>query len=161
MRRYLAIALSGLGIAGAAQGGEIIFVDPAREKAQAIRPAPRAGEPQEAYRERLLEDARARAGRGEGPLVEEPQGAASEQARRARAYLDEAPAAPPAIVIQSGPPPASAEKARQAARSWSAPQPASSGNRCRTENTVGGIEGSAQGHTVIQSNTSGVTAVCK
>jgi len=161
MRRCLAIALSWLGMAGSAQGGEIIFVDPAREKAQATQPAPRAVERQETYRERLLEDARARAGRGDGQIVEEPEGGASDQARRARAYLDEAPAVPPAIVIQSGPPPSNAEKARQAARSWSAPQPASNSNRCRTENTVGVIEGTAQGHTVIQSNTTSVSVICK
>lgn len=120
-----------------AWGGEIIFVDPVREKAQALQP--------------------------QKDVVEaEKVSPAGDRVREARDYLNDTSTAQPAVILRNAPPPTDAAKARQAARGWVAPPAASaSGNRCKTENTVGGIEGSAQGHTVIQSNTSGVTTICK
>lgn len=119
-----------------AWGGEIIFVDPVREKAQRLQPPEDEAVRHDQLRERVMEDA--------------------------RNYRDDAPAAPPAIIYKSAPPPTDAAKARQTARGWVVPPAASpSGNRCKTENTVGGIEGSAQGHTVIQGTTSDVKSVCK
>lgn len=120
-----------------AWGGEIIFVDPVREKAQALQP--------------------------QKDVVEvEKISPAGERAREARDYLNDTLTAQPAVILKNAPPPTDAARARQTARGWVAPPAAStSGNRCKTENTVGGIEGGTQGHTVIQSNTSGVTTICK
>lgn len=119
-----------------AWGGEIIFVDPVREKAQRLQPPEDGAARHDQLRERVMEDA--------------------------REYQNDTSTAQPAVILRNAPPPTDAAKARQTARGWVAPPAAStSGNRCKTENTVGGIEGSAQGHTVIQSNTSGVTTICK
>lgn len=119
-----------------AWGGEIIFVDPVREKAQALQP-----------QKDVLED--------------EHVSPAGERAREARDYLNDTSTAPPAVILRNASPPSDAAKARQAARVWAPPAANTSGSRCRTENTVGGIEGSAQGHTVIQGSTSDVNSVCK
>lgn len=152
-------------------GGEIIFVDPVREKAQALQPQEDGAARHDKLRERVLEDARVRSGRKAvpdasatdgGPMSMSPAG---ERAREARDYLNDTAAAQPAAILRNAPPPTDAAKARQTARGWVAPPAANStnasGNRCKTENTVGGIEGSAQGYTVIQSNTSSVTTICK
>lgn len=127
------------GVAISAWGGEIIFVDPVREKAQALQ---------------LQKDV----------IEGEKASPAGERVREARDYLNETSAAPPAVILRNAPPPSDAAKARQAARAWAPPaanSTNSSGSRCRTENTVGGIEGSTQGHTVIQGSTSDVNSVCK
>lgn len=127
------------GAAMSAWGGEIIFVDPAREKAQALQ--------------------------SQQDVIEgEKVAPAAERAREARDYLNETPAAPPVVILRNAPPPSDAAKARQAARAWALPAANSTGtsaSRCRTENTVGGIEGTTQGHTVIQGSTSDVNSVCK
>lgn len=135
MRRSLLMGVLATTILSA-RGGEIIFVDPAREKAQALQPHKDATE---------------------GEKVSP----AGERTREARDYLNDTQAAQPAVILRNAPPPSDAGRARQAARTWAAPATNSSGSRCRTENTVGGIEGAAQGHTVIQGNTSDVTSVCK
>jgi hypothetical protein len=120
-----------------AWGGEIIFVDPVREKAQALQ---------------LQKDV----------LEGERVSPAGERAREARDYLNDTSTAPPAVILRNAPPTSDAAKARQAARAWTPPAAnTTSGSRCRTENTVGGIEGSVQGHTVIQGSTSDVNSVCK
>lgn len=152
-----------------AWGGEIIFVDPVREKAQRLQPQEDGAARHEQLRERVLEDARLRSGREAVPNATatdgEPMSPAGERAREARDYLNDTPVAQPAAILRNAPPPTDAAKARQTARGWVAPPAANStnasGNRCKTENTVGGIEGSAQGHTVIQSNTSSVATICK
>lgn len=164
MSRWLLVGALAGGVMSA-WGGEIIFVDPMREKAQALE---QKSQPlrHEELRERVLDDARIRSGREVAPPLvnqDEQMPPAAERAREARDYLNDVPATSPAIILRSAPPPSDAAKARQSARSWTSPPPAanSPGNRCTTENTVGGIEGTAQGHTVIQSNTSGVNVICK
>lgn len=148
-----------------AAGGEIIFIDPAREKAQGLQQPDDNPARQERLRERVLDEARVRSGREParpGGVGDEPISPAGERSREARSYLNETPAAQPTLIIKGGTPPSDAAKVQQAARGWSAPATnAAGGNRCKTENTVGGIEGAAQGHTVIQSSTTGVTAICK
>lgn len=118
-------------------GGEIIFVDPVREKAQEIRQDEQEQGRHDQLRDRMLD--------------------------AARGYRDDGqPPPPPPVILKSGPPPSDAAQAREAARTWADRQPATtSANRCKTENTVGGIEGSSQGRTVIQGSAGGVNAVCK
>lgn len=146
-----------------AWAGEIIIVDSVREKAQAYQqpaqPVPRHDE----LRARALNDARARSGREALPgFIEiDPEAPAARSAREARGYLDESAVPPaPTLIIKSGQPPSDATQAREKARAWVTPPAANNPSRCRTENTVGGIEGNVQGHTVIQGNASGVT-ICK
>lgn len=163
MRRSLLLgALAGVALS--AWGGEIIFVDPAHEKAQTLQQdggQQRHGHEQ--LRERVLDDARMRSGREAVPPMsdEESVSPAGDRAREARDRLNDRPAIQTTVILKSGVPPTEAAKARQAARAWAAPAAKTGGNRCQTENTVGGIEGSAQGHTVIQGNTTGVTTMCK
>lgn len=120
-------------LASPAWGGEIIIVDPAREKAQSL---PQTEKPRhDDLRERVLDES--------------------------RGYLVEGAVPPaPTLIIKSGPPPSEATQAREKARTWAASPAPKATSRCNTENTVGGIEGTTQGHTVIQGNTSGVT-LCK
>lgn len=102
------------------------------------------------------------------PLPSEQTGSsASDLRKEARSYLDEdneeEQVSPPTIT-KSTAPQTNAAKMRQTARSWN--PPASSvketrDGRCRTENTSGSIEGTIQGHTVIQNTTSGVNNICK
>ncbi|MCX8087251.1 MAG: hypothetical protein N3C63_10190 [Rhodocyclaceae bacterium] len=163
MRRHWLLG-AWLCAASPAFAGEIIIVDPAREKAQSL-PAPAASPRHEESRARALDEARARSGReaiAPRILLEgEPGAPAGERVREARGYLDESAVPPaPALIIKSGPPPSDASQAREKARAWVAPPAANNPSRCRTENTVGGIEGNVQGHTVIQGNASGVT-ICK
>lgn len=154
-----AVCLASLGWAG-----EIIIVDPAREKAQ--RQQEKQGSRTDELRDRLLEDTRVRSGRPPGQsssivIEEAPPSPAVERAREARGYLDESAVPPaPTLIIKSGPPPSEATQAREKARAWVAPSATQNTARCKTENTVGGIEGTTQGHTVIHGNTSGVT-ICK
>lgn len=166
------IVLCGLVLASACRA-EVVFVDPVQEKAGAM-PKP-AKQPDESSRtgrvvDHTLDAARQRAGRASltGPdMLEGPLPPASERAAEARDYQRGVkPAQETTIILQTVPaaPPSDAEKARAQARSWVAPAaPVSAQNRCRTENTVGGIEGQAgvRGTVVIQSTTSGVTVQCK
>lgn len=149
-------------LASGAGGGEIIFVDPVREKAQAQTKPTETTSRVERITERSVEEARARSGRETGlPLVlPEESDKAGESAREARAQLEGQPLPAAPLLLKAGPPPSDAGKARQAARSWVTPA-SKSDARCKTENTVGGIEGVAHGHTVIQSSTSGVSTLCK
>ncbi len=152
-----------------AWGGEIIFVDPVREKAQNLPPPVNARARTQQSLEHSLESARERVGRGRTTEIiylddnnsfpSAPP--AAERAGSARDYLDGLPHPPPTVILKSGPPPNDAARARESARSWIAPPPPSKHpDQCRTENIVGGIEGQPQGHTVIQSSKGGVT-VCK
>lgn len=121
-----------------AWGGEIVFIDPTREKAQAL--------------ERQQEDA----------LGAKRVSPATERVREAIDYLNETPAGQPVLILRAGPPPSEAARARQAARAWIQPESSSStASRCRTENTVGVVEGAQQGYTVIQGSTKDVSSVCK
>ncbi|MFN3884558.1 MAG: hypothetical protein ACK4Q4_07365 [Rhodocyclaceae bacterium] len=143
--------------------GEIIIVDPAREKAQALQQPAQPTQRHDELRARALDEARARSDREAPPTFIEldEEAAAGRSAREARGYLDEGAVPPaPTLIIKSGPPPTDAHQAREKARAWIAPPPANIPSRCHTENIVGGIEGNTQGHTVIQGNTSGVT-ICK
>jgi len=156
-----------LSLGGTAVGGEIIFVDPARERAQAQRLEPRLA--REQAHERALDEARARVGREptapQSVLVieGEPLPPATEQARRARDYLDETPQYSGQVILRSGQPPSEAAKARQAARSWVEPATsnASPTTRCRTENSVGGVEGAVQGHLHIQGTGQNTVTICR
>jgi hypothetical protein len=142
----------------AAWAGEIIFVDPVREKAESLPKPPEGPARHELLLERTLNEARQRSGRGTDNLpVGESTDPASLNAREARGALDGQSPLPPPAILRSGTPSSDASKARQTARNWVAP-PNNSGNK--TENTVGGIEGATQGHTVIQGTTRGVS-ICK
>jgi len=153
-----------------AWGGEIVFVDPIREKAKLqTAPVDARSRTQDSL-EHSLESARDRAGRGrtvetiylndtDNPVVQKTP--AAERAGAVRDYLDDTSPSPQVIILKSGPPPSDAAKSRQSARSWtSTASSTSTSDRCKTENTVGGVEGQPQGHTVIQSVKGSVT-VCK
>lgn len=142
-----------------ASAGEILFIDPAREKAQSLPQAPLAPRHDEA-RGRALDDARSRSGREVAPFIDyEPT---SSPARDARSQLDDQAVVPaPTLILKTGPSPSEAAQAREKARAWVPPAANSSSNRCRTENTVGSIEGMPQGTKVIQSTTGGVSTLCK
>ncbi|MCX7898310.1 MAG: hypothetical protein N2441_10620 [Rhodocyclaceae bacterium] len=145
-----------------AVAGEIIFVDPAREKAQALPKAKEGPSRVEKLLEHTLEEARMRSGREPvaPPGMSEETNSASELANEARAQRDgqALPTAP--LILRSGPAPSEATKARQSARGWVAAPP-SADSRCQSGNVVGSIEGQTQGHTVIQGQASGVKAICK
>ncbi len=159
-----------LALCGSAAAGEIIFVDPAREKAaQAPRPAPPNG-PTRAERllDQTLDDARLRSGRSLPPRIIEESDLppAGERAAEARDYQRGVkPVEETTVILQAAPPPSEAGKAREKARAWVSPPAAgaTAAKRCVTQNTVGGIEGQQEGRgtTVIQSTASGVIAVCK
>ncbi|WP_126443836.1 hypothetical protein [Sulfuricystis multivorans] len=162
MRLHVAAGIA-VWLASPAWSGEIIIVDPAREKAQSL-PQPENLRHDE-LRGRVLDEARIRSGRTPDlPSIHiegEPIAPASERVREARGYLDEDAAPPaPTLIIKGGPPPSEATQSREKARAWTASPAPKATNRCNTENTVGGIEGTTQGHTVIQGNRSGVT-ICK
>jgi hypothetical protein len=144
-------------------GGEIVFVDPGREKAQSLSKEEGSAARHEQLRNRLLDDARVRSGRQvASPLVEtEASAHASERTREARDYLNETSSPQTTtILLKSDLPSSDAARTRQAARAWYVPAPNTAANHCRTENTVGSIEGTSQGHAVIQSTVGGVN-VCK
>lgn len=142
--------------------GEII-IDPVRGKAQAIAP-PEASSRHDERRTQALEDARLRSGREVRPVFidNESEAPAMRSIRKARGHIDESAVQPaPILIIKNGPPPSEASLAREKTHTMVVPPNASDPGRCRTENTVGVIEGTAQGHSVIQSNTSGVSMICK
>lgn len=146
-----------------AWAGEIIFIDPVREKAEALPKPPEGPARHELLLERTLDEARQRSGRGTDDLSPgESSDPASMSARDARSALEGQPPLSQPVILRSGTPPSDASKVRQAARNWVAPQNNSGniGSGCKTENTVGGIEGATQGHTVIQGTTRGVS-ICK
>ena len=168
LRRVVAPVILCLSL-GSAWGGEIIFVDPVREKAQNLPPPVNARARTQQSLERSLESARERVGRGrttETIYLNDgndfpPVSPSAERAGSARDYLGDSPTPPLTVILKSGPPPNDAAKARESARSWIAtPPPSKHPDHCKTENIVGGIEGQPQGHTVIQSSKGGVT-VCK
>jgi len=116
---------------------EIVFVDPVQEKAQETRQDEPKTEGHDELRDRLLDTARDYRDHGQ-------------------------PMPPPLVILRSGPPPSDAALVREAARIWvDRDSAATTSNRCRTENTVGGIEGSPRGRTVIQGNVDGKNTICK
>ena len=136
---HLLLLGSLLGTAFVAGGGEIIFVDPLRDKvnqtANELQPSDSSRLDHDQLREKVLD--------------------------AARAYRDESPA-PPAIITKGAASPSEAAQLRENARSWSERKPiATSPSRCISGNTVGEIEGSPQGRTVIQGNPGSGKAVCK
>jgi len=164
MGRRLLILLC-LALGGPAKAGEIIFVDPAREKA-AQAPKPEAASKRtERMLDQTLDEARLRSGRPAPLRIEEnPIPPAIERAAEARDYQRGVkPTEETTVILQAAPPPSDAGKAREKARAWLEPATAASQKRCVTQNVVGGIEGQqqVQGNTVIQSTSSGVTAICK
>lgn len=158
--RVVVTGLACLFLAEAAWAGEIILIDPAREKSQRLPQSEEKAATQERRREQALEEARRFEGRGTlVPYSEAPPDAAAEAAREARAQLDGAPLPGPMVILKSGPPPSDAAKARASAKSWITP--GKTDPRCKTENVIGGIEGQTQGNMVIQTTTGGVTTLCK
>lgn len=129
-----------LGTAFVAGGGEIIFVDPLRDKVNEttneLQPGDSSRLDHDQLREQMLD--------------------------AARAYRDESPA-PPTIIMKGGAAsPSEAAQLRDNARSWSDRKPSTtSPARCVTGNTVGEIEGSPQGRTVIQGNSVSGKVICK
>lgn len=164
------VVLCGLAVAVACRA-EVVFVDPVQEKAKAApKPAKQTDGPSRAERllDHTLDAARQRAGRvgsSRPDTPEDPLPPATERAAEARDYQRGVkPVQETAIILQAAPPPSDAEKVRAQARGWVAPTaPVNANNRCKTENTVGGIEGQAgvRGAVVIQSTTSGVNTTCK
>lgn len=163
-RRKIAFVLLLL-ILWSARGGEIIFVDPVREKAQALEPPVDTRARTQRSLEQPLEHAREHAGRGrlrDTIFLENgiPVSPAAERARAAGDYLEDVPTPPSAVILKSASP-TDAAKAKQTARSWIAsPAVKYPDEQCKSENIVGGIEGQPQGRTVIQSSKGGVS-VCK
>lgn len=162
----LALALFG---SSAVLGGEIIFVDPAREKAGNLPPPPDARARTQQSVERAMDSARHQVGRGAPGetvlIVDDPQHdrppASTRKAMEAREYLDDEERSPPVQVQRTDAmPPSEAARARQAARAWTSSN-ADTSERCRTENTVGAIEGTPQGRTVVIQNSKGSVTVCK
>lgn len=166
-RRLIVPAVALLGL-NAAWGGEIVFVDPAREKASNLPPPADTRARTQQSLERTMDSARHHAGRSAPSetvvIIGDPRGErfspSTRQAMEARDYRDDDELASPAQVQRAGVPPTDAAKARQAARAWT-----SSNNdppeRCRTENTVGGIEGTPHGKTVVIQSSKGGVTVCK
>ncbi len=148
-----------------AGAGEII-IDPTPEKARTQQPQSLPATRNEQRLERTLEEARRWAGRGEAAVSSEEgenSPAAQQRAAEAQTYQrGELQENPKIILFKPGPPPSAATKARVEARSWVEPsQPQQS--RCKTENTVGGIEGqsAASGSIVIQTTSGTVNVLCK
>lgn len=153
-RRFLRFSCLSLALAlPAAQAGEIIIGKrgaPAQERTAPATPADALTLP---------------GGQSSGvsPPVNNP---ASEMRSRAHSYLDDDEEAAPVPLIKNSPPINNAEKMRQTARNWLPPAPAASkdgrDNRCRTENTIGDIEGASAGHhNVNQSPNTDVSSFCK
>ena len=159
----LAVLLMILPLSLGSWAGEIIFVDPVREKAQSLQKQPESQQRGEQVRERVLEDARQHGGGKPGEVSTESLPTPAEiQSQNARGYLDddEPPISPP-VLMKNPEPVAEAAKVRQAARTWATPA-VRKDTRCTTENTVGGIDGTVQGHTTVQGSGSGAVNIqCK
>ena len=162
----LAVLLMILPLSLGSWAGEIIFVDPVREKAQSLQKQPESPQRGEQVRERVLEEARQYGGgKGDKPgavSTESLPTPAETQSQNARGYLDddEPPISPP-VLMKNQEPVSDAAKMRQTARTWATPA-ARKETRCTTENTVGGIDGTVQGHTIIQGSSSGAVNIqCK
>lgn len=161
VRPRLALLLLMLSLPALSLAGEIVFVDPVREKAQSLQKQPEGRLRTEQMLEQTLEDARQYSDdKAGGVPVDAGASPAGMQSQNARGYVDDEPQAPPAVLMKGTAPPADAARMRQTARSWAAP--AGHGDtRCTTENTVAGIEGTVQGHTVIQGKAKDANIQCK
>lgn len=151
----------GSSLAGA---GEII-IDPTPENPRTQQPQSLPATRHGQRLERTIEEARRWAGGGEAAAIfEEGENPPAAQERAAEVQAQtyqrgERPENAQIIIFKQGLPPPAATKARVEAHSWITPSPPQQ-SRCRTENTVGGIEGqsAASGSIVIQT-TSGTVNV--